>query len=207
MSVKAGSVSGRRRRREGEADGRKRGYLVGVRKEDGSKVVFGSSADAQCSTGHALTFVVRHFIAPDGPQVRDGQEVPSIFEQRVASILACPQGYVTSANQTDPSSRPQMCIMRDGSCSLKPAASTSAGQIFVLALCRKAIRGWSIHSRVALERGQRYSSSSALLSLSSSSSNTESWMRRSAASASTSARRRVSSLSRAAVSGSRRLAR
>jgi hypothetical protein len=45
----------------------------------------------------------------------------SLVLQRVASILACPQGDVTSANQTNPSSRPQMCIMRDGSCSLKPA--------------------------------------------------------------------------------------
>src|SRR5829696_2133924 len=43
--------------------------------------------------------------------------------QRVASILACPQGDVTSANQTNPSSRPQMCIIGDGSCSLKPAVS------------------------------------------------------------------------------------
>jgi hypothetical protein len=41
--------------------------------------------------------------------------------QRVASILAYPQGDVTSANQTNPSSRPQMCIIGDGSCSLKPA--------------------------------------------------------------------------------------
>src|SRR5215208_2658254 len=41
--------------------------------------------------------------------------------QRVASILVCLQVDVTSANQTRPSSRPQMCIMRDRSCSLKPA--------------------------------------------------------------------------------------
>ena len=41
--------------------------------------------------------------------------------QRVASILACLQVDVTSANQSRPSSRPQTCIMRDRSCSLKPA--------------------------------------------------------------------------------------
>jgi hypothetical protein len=34
--------------------------------------------------------------------------------QRVASILTCPQVDVTSANQTNPSSRPHVCIMRVG---------------------------------------------------------------------------------------------
>jgi|SRR5215211_5258273 len=49
--------------------------------------------------------------------------IPWVFAalQRVASILACAQVDVTSATQTNPSSRPQMCIMRDGSCTLKPA--------------------------------------------------------------------------------------
>src|SRR4051794_13077561 len=41
--------------------------------------------------------------------------------QRVASILTRPQVGVTSANQTNPSSRPHMCIMQCGSWPLKPA--------------------------------------------------------------------------------------
>jgi Trk-type K+ transport system membrane component len=36
---------------------------------------------------------------------------PEELSQRVASILACLQVDVTSANQSRPSSRPQMCIM------------------------------------------------------------------------------------------------
>ena len=50
-----------------------------------------------------------------------------VFSQRVASMLACLQVEVTSANQSRPSSRPQMCIMRDRSCSLKPAVSCAKG--------------------------------------------------------------------------------
>ena len=44
--------------------------------------------------------------------------------QRVASILTCPRVDATSAYQTGPSSRPQMCIMRCGSCPLKPAVKS-----------------------------------------------------------------------------------
>src|SRR5215211_1379421 len=55
--------------------------------------------------------------------------MPLFTLQRVASILVCLQVDVTSANQTRPSSRPQMCIMRDRSCSLKPAV------IFKIILC------------------------------------------------------------------------
>src|SRR5215217_5001577 len=44
--------------------------------------------------------------------------------QRVAPILTCLQVDVTSANQTNLSSGPHMCIMRCGSCSLKPAVGT-----------------------------------------------------------------------------------
>jgi hypothetical protein len=44
--------------------------------------------------------------------------------QRVAPILTCLQVDVTSANQTNLSSGPHMCIMRCGSYSLKPAVGT-----------------------------------------------------------------------------------
>jgi hypothetical protein len=48
---------------------------------------------------------------------------PEHLLQRVASILICPQVDATSANQTSPSSRSRMCIMRCGSRSLKPAVA------------------------------------------------------------------------------------
>src|SRR5215212_8511043 len=51
------------------------------------------------------------------------------LSQRVASILTCLQVVVTSANQTNPSSRPHMCIMRCGSCSLKPAVTLVSGEV------------------------------------------------------------------------------
>jgi hypothetical protein len=53
--------------------------------------------------------------------------LPNWLLQRVASILAYPQGEGTSANQTNSSSRPRLCIMRDGSCSLKPAVRLNLG--------------------------------------------------------------------------------
>jgi hypothetical protein len=43
------------------------------------------------------------------------------ISQRVASILTCPRVDATSAYQTGLSSRVHMCIMRCGSCPLKPA--------------------------------------------------------------------------------------
>src|SRR5919107_844873 len=58
-----------------------------------------------------------------------------VFSQRVASILVCLQVDVTSANQTRPSSRPQMCIMRDRSCSLKPAVRSSYPRSCIGELC------------------------------------------------------------------------
>ncbi len=47
--------------------------------------------------------------------------------QRVASILVRPQVDVTSAPRTNPSSRPHMCIMREGSCSVKRAVIPDRG--------------------------------------------------------------------------------
>src|SRR5215213_131105 len=60
--------------------------------------------------------------APNGPKaaVSAGPKHPTRHKtlggriQRVASILTYPQVDVTSANQTKPSSRPHVCIMRVG---------------------------------------------------------------------------------------------
>src|SRR5215213_3373516 len=71
------------------------------------------------SPGCFASRAIPHALLPRGDELRMNSW--RTFLQRVASILTYLQVDVTSANQTNPSSRPHMCIMRCGSCSLKPA--------------------------------------------------------------------------------------
>src|SRR5215212_3917937 len=82
------------------------------------------------SPGCFASRAIPHALLPRGDELRMNSW--RTFLQRVASILTYLQVDVTSANQTNPSSRPHMCIMRCGSCSLKPAVDREASEYDVL---------------------------------------------------------------------------